>query len=426
MGVKMAKKAKTTDQQATLKDIVKDIKKAANAAGVEPAALSVAQYFSNGGTVTDWTLRKFGGFNQIKNVHFGHEVTKDLAAIQDMKSIKKHQLNIEKKLGDRELFLQNLSEILSKQPAIKVTPYKTTQKKTKTKRVINLLLSDLHFGSDLEARETGHNWGKVEEARSFAKIVKNVCSYKNHYRNDTKLVVSILGDIIENELHDKSSAAPVHEQVCRAIHLLTQGIARFAENFPEVEVNFAVGNHGRDMSVHKGRASSQKWNALETSIYYAVKKACSHIKNVKFFQPLTPWVVYNALGHKIYATHGDTNLNVGNPGNTISIRSIETQINRLNSSLKDDEKYAVFALGHVHLSLSTQLPNGAFLILNGALVPPNSFAQTFSIMNSPQNQVMWETTEEHAVGDQRFINASGAEKDSSLDAIIKPFVSIEE
>jgi hypothetical protein len=425
----MGKVKKTETTNLTLKDIVADIKKVARAANVEPSLLKITEYFSNGGLATEWALRKFGGFTQIRTVHFGHEIQKDLASVNDMKSLRKKQLETERKIGDRDLFLRNLDEILKKQPKLDIKPYKVSSKKKtgkKTKRVLNLLLSDLHFGSDLEARETGHNWGKIEESRSFAKIVKNVCSYKDHYRDETKLVVSILGDIIENELHDKSSAAPVHEQVCRAIHLLSQGIARFAENFPEVVVNFAVGNHGRDVSVHNGRATSQKWNALETSIYYAVKKSCSHITNVKFYQPLTPWVVYDALGHKVYATHGDTNLNVGNPGNTISIRSIETQINRLNSSLKDDEKYAVFALGHVHLSLSTQLPNGAFLILNGALVPPNSFAQTFSIMNSPQNQVMWETTEDHAVGDQRFINASGAEKDSSLDEIIKPFTSIED
>jgi hypothetical protein len=63
--------------------------------------------------------------------------------------------------------------------------------------------------------------------------------------------------------------------------------------------------------------------------------------------------------------------------------------------------------------------------MNGALVPPNSFAQTFGIIRSPQNQVMWESTEDFPVGDQRFINANGAEKDKELDQIIEPFTGIE-
>jgi hypothetical protein len=64
--------------------------------------------------------------------------------------------------------------------------------------------------------------------------------------------------------------------------------------------------------------------------------------------------------------------------------------------------------------------------MNGALVPPNPYAQTLGIMNSPQNQVMWETTKGFAVGDQRFINTAGAEKDASLDEYIKPFKGIED
>jgi hypothetical protein len=46
-------------------------------------------------------------------------------------------------------------------------------------------------------------------------------------------------------------------------------------------------------------------------------------------------------------------------------------------------------------------------------------------MNCPQDQIMWETTEKFAVGDQRFINAAGAESDASLDKIIQPFTEID-
>jgi hypothetical protein len=416
----------TLTGQKLLNAIASDLQNVADSIGIDPGALSSAKYYSGGGYFNDWQMRKVGGFNAIKKLFFEKDLPKERATVGDVKELRKKFLKTERDLEQRELFLSRLDEILKDQQPLKIVPYKAKGEKKSIKRVVNLLLSDLHFGSDLEAKETGHNWGKIEEARCFARIVKNVCNYKTHYRDQSKLVVSIIGDVIENELHDRSSAAPLHEQACRAIHLLSQGIARFSENYPEVDVIFAIGNHGRDMAVHHGRATSMKWNAIETTIYYAVKKACQGLKNVKFIQPLTPWGVYEACGHKVYVTHGDTNLNVGNPGNTISVRSIETQINRLNSSLKDDEKYAVFAIGHVHLSLSTQLPNGAFLIMNGALVPPNSFAQTLSIMRSPQNQVMWESTEDFAVGDQRFINANEAEKDASLDAIIAPFVGIDE
>lgn len=417
--------SKQTTDQNLLNAIAADIASVAEALGTEAGGMTSPRYYKGGGQFNEWQFRKFGGFNAVKKLFFEKDLPKSKAVVGEIKELRKQYLDTERRLENRELFIQRLEQSLAQMKPLNVIPYKPKDSYKPIKRVVNLLLSDLHFGSDLDERETGHRWGKIEEARCFAHVVKNVCSYKLHYRSQTKLCVSIAGDVIENELHDKSSAAPIHEQTCRAIHLLSQGIARFSENFPEVEIFYSVGNHGRDMAIHHGRATSQKWNAIETTIYYAVKKICATLKNVKFVQPFTPWVTYDALGHKMYVTHGDTNLNVGNPGNTISIRSIETQINRLNSSLKDDEKYAVFAIGHVHLALSTQLPNGAHLFMNGPLVPPNSFAQTFSIGRCPQNQVMWETTEAYAVGDQRFINASGAEKDASLDKIIQPFTEID-
>lgn len=422
--------AKKKVKQISLVDqVVNDIIAMAALAQVEPAKLTIAQYNKHKGRFNTWELRKAGGFAAIKKAYFEKDLPKDRVATGEVKETKKYYASIEKELENREVFTAKLKEAVDNMPAIKMKPYKFKAKSYKSgkviKRVVNALLSDLHFGSDIDHRETGIKWGKIEEARCFARVVKNICSYKSHYRSETKLVANILGDIIENVLHGTGSQAPIHEQACRAIHLLSQGIARFSEAFAEVEINFAVGNHGRDVGIHHGRATSQKWNAVETTIYYAVKKACGHLKNVKFNQPLTPWVTYEAMGHKIYTTHGDTNFSIGNPGNAISIRSIETQVNRLNSNLKDDDKYAVIAFGHVHLALSTQLPNGAYIIMNGALVPPNPYAQTLGIMKSPQNQVIWESTEGFAVGDQRFINCSGAETDKSLDSYIAPFEGIE-
>jgi UDP-2,3-diacylglucosamine pyrophosphatase LpxH len=312
-------------------------------------------------------------------------------------------------------------------PTIKMKNRKFPRKKGKKSepRTVNLVLSDLHFGSDLDKAEVGIQWGIKEEARSFAKVVKNVCSYKLQYRSQTKLAVFLLGDIIENELHGRTSADLLHIQTCRAIHLLTQAVGRFAEAFPEVEIYFAVGNHGRDTSVHKQRATHMKFNALETTIYYAVKVACRNLKNVKFFQPKTPYIMMESQGHKVYATHGDTHLNPGNPGRNINTGSLEGQINRINSSLKDHEEFKVFVCGHVHMPTILQLANGAHLIVNGALTPPNAFAQSLNIMESRQTQVMWESTPERAVGDTRIIDVTNDPDTPDLDSIIQPFPGLD-
>lgn len=420
-----AKPSKLTGQ-ALLNAIADNIRITAEAADTEPGMLSWAQYKANGGFFSYQKMYEAGGgYNAIKKLFFQMTLPKDRATVGEVKELRRKFLKTERELDVRELFIERMKAAIDQMKPIKMKPFRPKDAYKPIKRVVNVLFSDLHFGSDIAEDETGHSWGKVEEARCLAKVVKNVCAYKTHYRSETRLVVNIIGDIIENELHDRSTAAPIHEQTCRAIHLLSQAVARFSENYPEVVINFASGNHGRDKAVHYGRATSMKWNSVETTIYYAIKKACSSLKNVTFHQPKTPWVIYEALGHKMYVTHGDTNMNVGNPNTSLSIKQIETTVNRLNSSLKDDEKFEVVAIGHVHLAVAVHLPNGTYLFMNGPLVPSNSFAQTFGNMNGPQDQIIWETTEKFPVGDQRFINAAGAESDASLDEIIQPFTEID-
>lgn len=244
------------------------------------------------------------------------------------------------------------------------------------------------------------------------------------YRDETELNLFVLGDVTEGELHARTSADLLHVQNCRAMYLLTQFVQQMSANFKKVTVHFAVGNHGRDMAIHKDRATALKYNAHETTIYYGVKLATKHLTNVSFVHPKTPWVEATILGHKMYATHGDTHFNPGNVGNKIDIRGLEAQANTINASLKDQEEFKVFMCGHVHTPLAMQIKNGQFIVINGALTPPNSYATSLNIHESPQVQVMWESTKKHAVGDTRMINAAGSSSDKELDKIIKPFTGL--
>lgn len=421
----MTAKKKLTDQ------IAADIKRIAKKLGINPAVMTKAKYFSEDPKFSEWDIRKSGGYIGIRNAYFEQEDDgRDEASYTEVADIRKAFRKMRRDAGSIDLMFNRITEAVRLMPKFKAKPYRAKSLpagKRKEPRTLNLILSDLHFGSDLTEDQHGHAYGKIEEARALATVVKNVCNYKLEYRNQTELVVNILGDIIENELHGASSTDYIHLQCCRAMWLLSQAVARFSENFYKVRVNFAVGNHGRDTSIHPKRATDVKFNALETTIYYGVKLACKDLSNVEFNQPKTPWVTYKAQGHNMYATHGDTNLNPGNPGNKLDIRGLEGQINKINASLSDAEEYEVFMCGHVHHALATPMPNGTHLITNGALVPPNSFAQSLNIMESQQIQVVFETTPNFAVGDFRFINvtASNSTKDKSLDSIIEPFKGLD-
>ncbi len=374
--------------------------------------------------ISERQLKRNGGLPLLKSAYYPDD-DKALVEIKKAKLEKNYINKLENKLSDKNLFEQTITSTIAKLAPIKIKSFKYN-KKQKINRQISLVLSDLHFGSDIKSKETGkHDFGKVEESRRLARVIKEVLDYKPEYRNETSLNLLILGDVIENKLHDIQDAAPIAEQCARAIHLLTQAIAHCSENFPKVNVLFASGNHGRLTSRHPNRATNQKWDSIETIIYYAVKTSLKNVKNIKFDLPMTPYVTYSVFGKNILCTHGDSMLNVGYPGKTIQTGSIETQINKINAALPDVEEYSVVIVGHVHVSSVTHLNNGVVLITNGALVPVNEFAVSIGIMESAAGQMMFESIEGFPVGDCRYIRVSAKDdKDKSLDELIEPWKNL--
>lgn len=296
--------------------------------------------------------------------------------------------------------------------------------KTKLKRIHTLMLSDLHIGADIDKEETGAStFGRVEEARRIAAVVREALDYKQQYRKETKLVVALLGDIIENSMHDARTGAVLSEQICRAIHLLVQALTALANEYEQVEVECASGNHDRIMSRHKQRAVHQKFDSYATIIYYALKSAMANVKNIKFNIPKTPMSSYNVFGMRIGYTHADTVINPGGIYSTVNVKALENQVNKMNAALPNDEEYAAILYGHTHIGHTVHLSNGTVLIGNGGLPPPDPFAVSIGTNESNSGQWIFESVPGHAVGDMRYIRVnSDIDKDSSLDKLIKPWV----
>ncbi len=384
--------------------------------------------------------------DKVKN-HFGSlNALKDAAIVKDevlaeslvpaeltIEDIEAYRMGLEKnkrKTGNKLVVksvsgLEYLARFADSIFSGRVKAYMPARPRTNLKRAFNLTLSDLHFGADVHSAETGYlDYGTVEEARRFATIIKQTIDYKPQYRAETVLHVNLLGDIIQNKLHDPQDAAPQAEQVCRAIHLLIQGFALLAQSFPKLVIHCAVGNHGRDTARHPKRATSGKWDSIETVIYYAIKTALKDFKNVEVEIPKTPFVIYEVFGHKVFATHGDTVLNPGNPGNSLNIKSLENQVNRINASLNDNDEVRVAIVGHTHNASVSSLGSGCYLITNGALTPVDQFATSIGILENRSSQTIFEMTEGYPLGDVRFIKVGPDEdKDKRLDKLILPWTS---
>ena len=405
-----------------LKYIVNMIKNTAIELGIHPTEVTVKD-IAEFTDISEWELRKFGGLGLLKK---SFPITdNELTAIKQQKDSASYIVSLEKKLVEKINYQDLIKSIASKTQTLQIKPFKS-KKKTPIKRQLNLILSDLHIGSDISKGQTGQlDFGKIEEARRLGYIIKEVIDYKKEHRNNTKLNVLLLGDLIQHSLHDARDGAPLAEQSARAIYLLNQAIALLSSSFPEVEVHCNTGNHGRNTARHHNRAVNQKWDSIETIINYAVKESCRHLKNVKFNLPLTPYIEYEVFGKKIFATHGDTVLNPGYPGKGIKTGVLENQINKINASLNDADEYSVFIVGHVHVASVTHLSNGATMVTNGAMVPADEYAVSIGMMESSNGQYIFESVTGHPFGDSRLIKVTEVQdKDKSLDEVIKPWESL--
>lgn len=321
------------------------------------------------------------------------------------------------------LFVRMAEEALREVMADKVEPkgYAIKPSAAPKDRIVHLLLSDLHIGAMLDPTEVPRQYSAHEEARRFAKVVAETRDYKPRYRETTKLRILVNGDIIQGMLgHDLRDGDPLTDQYAAAVYMFTQAVSTLAACFPQVDVHWQTGNHGRNKLRHPGRATSSKWDSFETLIGIAVKIACDGLKNVTFDIPKQPYSTIPVFDTHLFLTHGDTVLDVGNPGKALNMAQIDYQMAKINSSnIYGADRYAVFAIGHVHQGVHASLASGD-LIINPPLVPQDGYAQSKGY-HSQCGQTLWESVEGYPVGDLRVIRVGDAEdQDESLEQIIKP------
>lgn len=383
------------------------------------------------GRLSEWDLRKLGGFSKLKQILAPYRPSQEemSEAIQkgeeskDKRAAKNAVLN-----GIRLTDFEKFAEKVFK-GRVRGSSYRPKKgKKQKTTRILNAVISDIHIGSDVRKAETGVlNYGKKEEARRLAAVVQQIAEYKREHRDSTELELVLLGDLIQGQLHDARDGAPAAEQWCRCVHLLSQAIGYLATQFKVVRVRCNTGNHGRTKSRHMERATHQKWDSEEFKIFYALKVALAQMKNVQFYMPLTPYGIYENFGAKILYTHGDTVIKPGYPGNSINVKGLEMQINKINASLPDKDEIKVVIVGHVHIGSYTELPNGTAILTNGALVPVDEYSVSLGSLESSAGQFMFESVEGYPVGDIRYIRVNrSTDQDETLEKIIAPWVSDEE
>jgi hypothetical protein len=377
--------------------------------------------------LAEWEVRKLGGFSNAHSLLYpalkeSSEHIQGMAYVKGFIKSRAKKDSVDSYLKNE--FLDVFKDVLP-QAGLKVhAPVKAVKKKSVKKRTIVAHVSDTHFGANIQKTEmsdiNSFNWEIA--ARRMGLFADQIVNYKPQYRKDTELVIAINGDIIAGVIHDQEWFADLlSRQAAGTIKILMQFVSYCAQHFETVRVIMTTGNHGRSM--HKGnksRATTHKWDSYETIIYLGVREGLKQHKNVTCEIPETPYAVLDIQGHKFLQTHGDTVINVGNPGTSINMRSINTQINRLNSSALATESFAGIMVGHVHVSTVQITDNGTVLLINGTLSGADPYVQSIGIMGNEPTQMLFEVTPEHAVGDIRFIRLKSADNRKELEKIIEP------
>lgn len=413
---------------SNLDSIINLIKQAAKKLETSPASLGwndFQKFLKESYDNPDWENIKqdvsdAGGWKTLKTVYFGEKVTHTALKLKsEATKIRKAS----KKAALKSLIAEETTAAIAKNfGEFFYTLPKLPKREAVLERHQHLIISDTHFGSDLDPSTGVRAYGAEEESRSMAKIVTGTLDFKTNHRRNTKLFVNILGDIIQGKIHDPQSSADLAIQICRAIYVLGKSLHILASEFPEVEVNCATGNHDRDPSVHHDRASTDKYNSFATPIYYALKQQLAHLPNVKFNISKAPFFGYESFGANYWCTHGDNQIKVPNPMGAINVGSLENEINKINAR-PNTPKYDVFMVGHIHTGMKITMKNGTTLITNPPLIPTDQYALSLNLSpDSPTGQQLFESVPGYPCGDLRTLWVTEEDrKNQSLDSIIQPF-----
>jgi hypothetical protein len=321
----------------------------------------------------------------------------------------------------RELLLARQFETIASrvQWPVKPSGYAVRRKHAPAQRAAVLGLSDLHVGALLPGYENPEAFDFTAAGRRLARLALETAEFKTQYRDRTRLVLLLSGDVIEGLLgwNDQDNA-PLAEQMVAFAQFGTSLVTYLAAAFPEVDVVCEPGNHGRNKLRHQGRATSSKWDSFETVLYQFIRMQCVKLENVRFDIPKAPNALVKLFDKHAVVTHGDTDHKLGSPGSKSS--TWEQAVDRMNSDNRFGVHVDLFFAGHFHEPRVMVFPN-CVAVANGALVPGNGHARTAGY-SSVCGQWLWEAVPGFAFGDSRFLRVGPTDDaDASLDQVIPPF-----
>lgn len=411
-----------------LEFIHEEIVRVADELGKNPRLITRSEFLPET-DVTKHDLETYGGFAKLRAdaAHvMGVASHKDAPAARGVELRNSYVRKLERKVATADYLADKLQDSISR--VFEVYPVEipkstvSLEKKHRGKRLLTLLLSDLHFGMDVDPREVLHsefNW-KIA-SRRLAKVCYQAAAWKREHRQETELQVVLNGDILTGVIHlSEAKIRPVTEQVWGATAILAKALGFLRQHFGRIKVLCLPGNHDRMTYRSNDRAVSQRWDSHSHSVYLGLMCYFRQDKDLVFDIPMSGMGTYQAPGeHLIYASHGDTEPGIGNVGKSFNVSQTTQSLLKLNAGGVFEKKLSVALFGHWHQPSLFMLPDGTMCVVNGCLIGADGFAQNgVGYFNTMPAQVMFESVPGFPVGDFRVIQLRDADADTSLDEVI--------
>lgn len=372
-------------------------------------------------------VKSYGFWPTIRHDAFGDAPAGlDLEAKRSLQRRRHYVRWLERREGDRELFLARAREafvLAARDYPIKLSKSPAWVGKGSAKpasRTIHAFVSDVHAGALVDPLEVpGHRLSWEITCRRMAYFATQVAEYKAHYRDSTDLHVFFGGDLGQGVIHQDDRGQDLFAaQIIGGMHLWVAFLDFLAQHFRTVHTHWTPCNHMRWTHKGPGRATAQKWDGAAYVLAHSVRQGLRTNPRVTFDVPMTPYVTWQAQGHKFLGAHGDTNPHMIKFPDAVNLKAIELQIRRISDAPGFGKAPDAVLLGHTHWPMATEAYAGVELVCNGTASGLGPFAQSIGFHRGDPKQVMFETVPGFAVGDFRKIDLRPADKQRKYNEII--------
>lgn len=304
----------------------------------------------------------------------------DVENHKNLEELKSENNKLKKTLNELSVFHSKFCKSIKRLNNMKLsTNQKTNSINTeKIKNDLNpiLILTDLHIGKIVNYDDMlGFNEYNFEKAKARIKTAtsKFIDFYKKFENEIETINVLLLGDLIENDLnHQNELEFSIPLQIEKASVIILESIQAIQKAFKnkEIKVYGVVGNHGRFVSMSKGK-KMPTYDILNSSYEFLIFKLLEVQGINVYFNSANEQLI--SIGEmKLLLTHGD-NLKI----NTYSPNSIINQIEKKTKVFQEikNNYFDLLVMGHLHSPFNYNNR----IIIGGSPVGYDDYAKSLNI-----------------------------------------------